>query len=107
MHSNFHRVLEPPAVAGDDDDFSAQKRGAAGGVGGGQSDVRWVHTDLYVVEVKVDFYPGVCFQDVQGPEAFRFQYRNNPSNGGVTRVPVQDCCQLLAIGTPVFPSSNN
>ena len=90
LECRFCPVLEPGA--------ECQNDGAAGGP---QRDAEWVHTDLYLVEVQVIFYPGVCFHDVQGPEAFQYVHRDNPSRGEVVRVPAPDCCALLATGRPL------
>ena len=89
LQCRFCPVLEPRAEWQND-----------GADGGPQRDADWIHTDLYLVEVRIAFYPGVCFHDVQGPEAFRYVHRNNPSRGEVVRVPALDCCALLATGRP-------
>lgn len=92
VHCSFYRVLEPVSTSED-----LQNEGAVGGVGG-QPVVEWLDRNLFLVEIKVDYYPGVCFHDSEGPEAFQFQYRDNPSKGQVERVSAKHCCELLATG---------
>ncbi|XP_076451041.1 uncharacterized protein LOC143286953 [Babylonia areolata] len=82
-------------------------RGGGGGVGGsakGQGHgldnktatktTSLQSADLYVVECKVNFFPGVCFQTEHGPEAYRFNHDLRPSCA--QRVPVTDWAKAQA-----------
>ncbi|XP_076450280.1 uncharacterized protein LOC143286554 [Babylonia areolata] len=61
-------------------------------------DGQQIHKDLCVVEIRVRYFQGVCFQNAEGPEAYRYVRRLNPSRDPV-RVSCDECCMNLIHST--------
>lgn len=58
-----------------------------------------VHKDLYLVEVQVEYYSGVCFHDIGGPEVYQYRNRQNGAADAPVRVPGDECCHRLRNST--------
>ena len=74
----FHPVCE---ADGADNAQEADGAGNAQEANGGEQGAQQCPPDSkrYVVEVRINYYHGVCFHDKQGPEAYRFDHKNRPS----------------------------
>lgn len=88
---DFHEVTENSDNNNDADsgNYNAGNRRGSSAWGSGRRQYNEV-TGLYVVEARVQSYNGICFQDQYGPEAYTFDYPDNPAQAQVVAMPMEN-----------------